>query len=54
MNKFRIDEFKITKFNSRRYLGVGLTKLDNNILIYGEHKSGKSTTLDALSYAILE
>ncbi|AKB69501.1 ATP-binding protein [Methanosarcina mazei] len=52
MNKFRIDEFKITKFNSRRYLGVGLTKLDNNILIYGEHKSGKSTTLDALSYAI--
>jgi len=52
MNKFRINEFKITKFNSRRYLGVGLTKLDNNILIYGEHKSGKSTTLDALSYAI--
>ncbi|MGI5992505.1 MAG: hypothetical protein ACOX79_08980 [Methanosarcina sp.] len=52
MNKFRINEFKITKFNSRRYLGVGLTKLENNILIYGEHKSGKSTTLDALSYAI--
>ena len=52
MNKFRINEFKITKFNSRRYLGVGLTKLENHILIYGEHKSGKSTTLDALSYAI--
>lgn len=52
MNKFRIDEFKIEKFNSRRYLGVNLTKLEDHILIYGEHKSGKSTTLDALSYSI--
>jgi DNA repair exonuclease SbcCD ATPase subunit len=52
MNKFRINEFKITKFNSQRYLGINLTKLENHILIYGEHKSGKSTTLDALSYAI--
>lgn len=52
MTKFRINEFKIIKFNSQRYLGVNLTKLENHILIYGEHKSGKSTTLDALSYAI--
>jgi DNA repair exonuclease SbcCD ATPase subunit len=52
MSKFRINEFKITKFNSRRYLGMNLTKLEDHILIYGEHKSGKSTTLDALSYAI--
>ncbi|RXA20583.1 hypothetical protein EQO05_05565 [Methanosarcina sp. MSH10X1] len=31
---------------------MNLTKLEDHILIYGEHKSGKSTTLDALSYAI--
>lgn len=52
MDKFRINEFKITRFNSRRYLGTNLTELKDHILIYGEHKSGKSTTLDALSYAI--
>ena len=52
MTKFRIREFSIKKFNSERYLGINLTKLDKHLLIYGEHKSGKSTTLDAISYAI--
>ena len=52
MTKFRIREFSIKKFNSKRYLGINLTKIDKHLLIYGEHKSGKSTTLDAISYAI--
>lgn len=52
MNKFRIKEFSIRKFNSNRYLGVNLTKIDNHLLVYGEHKSGKSTTIDALAYSI--
>lgn len=52
MNKFRIKEFSIKKFNSERYLGVNRTEVDKHLLIYGEHKSGKSTTLDAISYAI--
>lgn len=52
MTKFRIREFSIKKFNSERYLGINLTKIDKHLLIYGEHKSGKSTTLDAISYAI--
>lgn len=52
ITKFRIREFSIKKFNSERYLGINLTKIDKHLLIYGEHKSGKSTTLDAISYAI--
>lgn len=53
MNRYRIQDFSITKFNSDKYLGVKRTKTNNNhLLIYGEHKSGKSTTLDALSYAL--
>jgi len=52
MTKFRIREFSIKKFNSKRYLGINLIKIDKHLLIYGEHKSGKSTTLDAISYAI--
>ncbi|NPE29475.1 hypothetical protein HNV12_16255 [Methanococcoides sp. SA1] len=52
MNRFGIKEFRIRKFNSKRYLGMNLTTLDQSLLIYGEHKSGKSTTIDALAYAI--
>ena len=52
MNKFRIKEFSIKKFHSKRYLGINRTEVDTHLLIYGEHKSGKSTSLDAISYAI--
>lgn len=53
MNRYRIKDFSITKFNSDKYLGVKRTKVNNDhLLIYGEHRSGKSTTLDALSYAL--
>ncbi len=53
MNRYRIKEFSIKEFNSYKYLGVKRTKVNSDhLLIYGEHKSGKSTTLDALSYAL--
>ncbi|ETA69147.1 hypothetical protein MettiDRAFT_2641 [Methanolobus tindarius DSM 2278] len=53
MDKYRIKNFSIKEFNSYKYLGVKHTKvMSNHLLIYGEHKSGKSTTLDALAYAL--
>lgn len=52
MDKFKIRKLDIKKYNSENYKGVKSQENMDNILIYGEHQSGKSTTLDAICYAI--
>ncbi|MBP2143826.1 cell division septum initiation protein DivIVA [Methanococcus voltae] len=53
MSKFKIKSFDISKFSNDAYLGV--KKEDtylHSLLIRGANKTGKSTTVEALNYAI--
>ncbi len=50
---FRIKKINIKKFAIPEYCGVLCTPNEKNCLIWGPHRSGKSTTYDALLYELL-
>ena len=50
---FRIKKIDIKKFAIPEYCGVSCTPNGKNCLIWGSHRSGKSTTCDALLYGLL-
>ncbi|MEA1883633.1 MAG: AAA family ATPase [Thermotogota bacterium] len=50
---FRIKKIVIKKFAIPEYGGVSCTPHGKNCLIWGSHRSGKSTTYDALLYGLL-
>ena len=51
---FRIKEINIKKFAVPEYCGVNCSPDEKNCLIWGSHRSGKSTTYDALLYSLLD
>lgn len=51
---FRIKQFNIKKFSVPEYYGVDCTPDEKNCLIWGSHRSGKSTTYEALLYGLLD
>jgi hypothetical protein len=51
---FRIKGINIKKFAVPEYCGVNCSPDEKNCLIWGSHRSGKSTTYDALLYSLLD
>jgi hypothetical protein len=51
---FRIKRIDIKKFAVPEYCGVNCSPDEKNCLIWGSHRSGKSTTYDALLYSLLD
>lgn len=51
---FRIKRIDIKKFAVPEYCGVNCSPDEKNCLIWGSHRSGKSTTYDALLYGLLD
>ncbi|WP_459202081.1 AAA family ATPase [Methanococcus sp. CF] len=52
MDKFKITTFNIEKYSELSYGGARIEKEFDNLMIYGGNSSGKSTTIDALGYAV--
>jgi hypothetical protein len=49
---FRISEFRFHRFSSPEYCGVTKAVGGGSCLIWGEHRTGKSTTYDAFLFAL--
>ncbi len=50
---FRIQKLDIKDFYSKEYLGLGTKELNgNSLFVFGTNNTGKSTTFDAIIYAI--